>query len=1341
MMQGSLLVLVVVLVLGISEAISSSSYEGGEMEIEKQEELRVLHEFYLSTGGDVGGWQYSTDDVQWDFTVENSSGVERYSSDPCFSNTSTRSAWAGITCTNSSLNCSSASLPVCRISHLRLPNRNLTGSLSLSLGNLSLLEELVLYENKLSSSIPSTLWNLTGLTRLDLEDNRLTGELPLGLNQLKLIERFYLSHNLLTGTLPDELTSLTNMNKIYLTNNLFEGTIPQGFEALVKLNTLFMNQNQFTGSIPSGVSLLSKLRYLSFSRTDISGHIPNEMSKLSSLAFLYLWGTSISGPLPPELGYLNLLQYFYCYSTFLTGTLPDTFSQLTSMRVMSFRSNYITGTLPPSWGVLSDLEFLFLYHNLVTGTIPNEWGGLTGLQEVHLHVNMLSGSIPSELENLVSLEFMYLYRNYMSGTLPAEIGGLTSLVQFFASDNYFSGALPTSLGLMVSLEVLDVSTNFFTGQIPSQLGYLREIKNLLMGNNMLTQNLPPSLGTLENLIDLRAEGNLLSGSLSPLFDYTERVLPLLTILDVSDNIISGSVPSGLFLIPNINVVVLSLNCFGGSLPSSMCSAHNCSVLSMDGLGAAFGCRDATKIPITNVHVFNTLDGTFPNCLLQLPKLRVLHLTGNGLGGTLSSSYTESLLPVRNMSLAHNAISGTIPIYLQAHDFDSLDLSYNQLTGEYDTIGSSGKSKATVVLEVNRLSGNFPRRLSGVKAPLLDVINGNIFSCSSSNDYDLDENSEEYTCGSQALDTALLTFVSILGVFCFSLLVMVKAGHGIASNRFYKLVSGFVIYWSYIQSLRSQLWKEYPILVSISFLDSDIYNVSLIMVSLLVVIGALGLPIFVLKLVDDVYVTHTHQYRYLFSSAFASGTGPAVCLIVMLAGVGFLILFICYRHARICVVKVPVFSTTNGLLNGDNACKDNRNICDVDNTHSSIKILLDYVKVLIPFIISGACVATINGFYVYSTLQAMHPLSHSLIEFSLALFNAVYNKVSLPLLLRPISDSGKQIRSGFYVVIFNNVIVPLAASAFTSPKCFKGLLLEPEPLISFYSFTVCDHYELDRDGNRYCSNYISSYRSVPPVVSPYIYNYQCSNAILQSYIPIYVYMYTVRFLFLFIVAVILPSIRYESIPKFFRRALKTVLWPDVHTRHLSADQVLSYRDVAIHDIMTPLLIAVTFGAVSPLLLVVLTVSTILRLQAWKMLVGRFVFLNVCDRAHTISEKNGNRNSDLRHVSNPTIVTDDSAHSLSLLSQCYIPLKVLLDACVWPLLISCTVFFSVLSWDYLGDSVGARTALWAPLACWLVLIVLWLVQRYLLSTHSLEVGTSAVGVSGINEVSSPIHHDAL
>jgi len=65
-----------------------------------------------------------------------------------------------------------------RITRIDLGNSDLSGTLTSSLGDLSMLLYLELYSNNLSGPIPSELGNLANLLSLDLYQNKFSGTIP-----------------------------------------------------------------------------------------------------------------------------------------------------------------------------------------------------------------------------------------------------------------------------------------------------------------------------------------------------------------------------------------------------------------------------------------------------------------------------------------------------------------------------------------------------------------------------------------------------------------------------------------------------------------------------------------------------------------------------------------------------------------------------------------------------------------------------------------------------------------------------------------------------------------------------------------------------------------------------------------------------------------------------------------------------------------------------------------------------------------------------------------------------------------------------------------------------------
>ena len=115
----------------------------------------------------------------------------------------------------------------------------------------------------------------------------------------------------------------------------------------------------------------------------------------------------------------------------------------------------------------------------------------------------------------------------------------------------------------------------------------------------------------------------------------------------SDNAFSGSVPSSLFLAPEIKVVALSKNCFFGEILASMCAATSLSVVLMDGLAGSTRCLSQ-----------NQIHGDFPRCLMNLPNILEIHMSGTGwLAGLLGYLLNDKLMTYRQLLTTSHWLTG------------------------------------------------------------------------------------------------------------------------------------------------------------------------------------------------------------------------------------------------------------------------------------------------------------------------------------------------------------------------------------------------------------------------------------------------------------------------------------------------------------------------------------------------------------------------------------------------------------------------------------------------------------------------------------------------------------
>ncbi len=108
-----------------------------------------------------------------------------------------------------------------RVVKLILYNNNLTGTIPISIGNMTNLVNLLLDNNNLSGSIPDSITNLINLTYLYLYNNQLTGGLPLQIGKLNMLQDLRINNNLFNAALPSSMVNLTVLQTLWIQNNSF----------------------------------------------------------------------------------------------------------------------------------------------------------------------------------------------------------------------------------------------------------------------------------------------------------------------------------------------------------------------------------------------------------------------------------------------------------------------------------------------------------------------------------------------------------------------------------------------------------------------------------------------------------------------------------------------------------------------------------------------------------------------------------------------------------------------------------------------------------------------------------------------------------------------------------------------------------------------------------------------------------------------------------------------------------------------------------------------------------------------------------------------------------------
>ena len=262
-------------------------------------------------------------------------------------------------------------------------------------------------DNWLSTTVSECNWygvTCTGnhVTQLYPYGNNLVGTIPSSIGNLTYLEILSLFNNKLTGNIPASLGSLTNLGYLALYNNQLTGSIPTELGNLTNLTVLTLDINQLTGNIPPELGSLNKLQNLELSGNQLMGSIPTQLGNLTNLTVLSLFANNLTGIIP-DLSSLTNLSLLYLSDNQLTGPIPAWLGSLTKLQQLDLSWNQLTGSIPTELGYLTNLTVLRVGHNQLTGSIPTQLGNLTNLVGMNLQSNSLTGAIPVSLKNLTQL--------------------------------------------------------------------------------------------------------------------------------------------------------------------------------------------------------------------------------------------------------------------------------------------------------------------------------------------------------------------------------------------------------------------------------------------------------------------------------------------------------------------------------------------------------------------------------------------------------------------------------------------------------------------------------------------------------------------------------------------------------------------------------------------------------------------------------------------------------------------------------------------------------------------------------------------------------------------------
>ncbi|KAK9743083.1 hypothetical protein RND81_03G215900 [Saponaria officinalis] len=377
------------------------------------------------------------------------------------------------------------------LNFLALAINKLSGTLPASLFNISSLQTIDLALNdQLHGELPPDMGIPTPyLVWLDLAGNYFSGSIPMTITNLTNLEYMGLDVNSFTGKVPCDLGHFPNLNYFSVVENYLMGDL-NFINTLVnctRLSYLSLGDNGFSGILPiSIVNLSTTLTSLLLGASLIGGTFPTDITKLINLEELEISETKVSGYLPHDIGKLHKLELLYLHSNRLTGKIPNSLGDLSFLSDLFLQGNILEGSIPSSLVNCKSLLYLSLSYNQLSGTLCNEIfeGSATfiGLQFSHNH---LEGTLPPEIGRLTTLQYLEIDGNFFHGDVPSSFASLASLQEINFSRNNLSGTIPAFFSRFPLINHLDLSYNNFEGRVPTNSVFANASVVSLVGNRRL----------------------------------------------------------------------------------------------------------------------------------------------------------------------------------------------------------------------------------------------------------------------------------------------------------------------------------------------------------------------------------------------------------------------------------------------------------------------------------------------------------------------------------------------------------------------------------------------------------------------------------------------------------------------------------------------------------------------------------------------------------------------------------------------------------------------------------------------------------------------------------------
>jgi len=290
------------------------------------------------------------------------------------------------------------------------------------------------------------------VTKIYLHDNNLSGTIPVSISDLSYLKELRLNGNNLVGHIPRSIFSFDNLTDLLLNQNLLTGEIPEKITQLPNGIFLLLNENYYlysnSDTVKNFINTEAEHSYADINATNKV--FDSELSTRNYFSLLAFYDETNGAYWRDKThwDYADPCKYNW------HGIMCDTSSHITSINLSD---NNLSGNIPDYLGEWVKLRYLDLSDNNLNGEIPQSIGNLIYLDQLRLHNNRLTGSIPSNLPD--TLRILLLHGNQLSGNIPREIGEMFDLEWLYLSYNNLYGDIPEELTNLENLTQLYLHHN------------------------------------------------------------------------------------------------------------------------------------------------------------------------------------------------------------------------------------------------------------------------------------------------------------------------------------------------------------------------------------------------------------------------------------------------------------------------------------------------------------------------------------------------------------------------------------------------------------------------------------------------------------------------------------------------------------------------------------------------------------------------------------------------------------------------------------------------------------------------------------------------------------------